>query len=308
MTWTWSVLSCICSCAFLNLATDGVLLPHASRLPVSQGRPLAGEGVSVAKGRQSAAAATGPGAGGAKQDALISNIGDERGRIQWQDDEMKRVNKAIFDAAPLPPGQPNEIPSFTGDWVCSTVSGDWDEFLYLLEVPEFQRKLAKSRKWGKGTAQQKIEMKEHKTMMSIGTCSPKLTFTVGGVQDSKPKDKKELPVMTSEIELAIDGKPQDLKFGDVQGKGTLQWEGSALIARLKVGVGGQEHSVCTSWLNSSHCIHFAAPLGRTTRSRAPTPRLLPALAVLYQANSAPRVYRWTGHGPRGSHAAREGVT
>lgn len=223
-------------------ATVEVTGIYTDRTHGAKGRPLAGEGVSVAKGRQSAAAATGPGAGGAKQDALISNIGDERGRIQWQDDEMKRINKAIFDAAPLPPGQPNEIPSFTGDWVCSTVSGDWDEFLYLLEVPEFQRKLAKSRKWGKGTAQQKIEMKEHKTMMSIGTCSPKLTFTVGGVQDSKPKDKKELPVMTSEIELAIDGKPQDLKFGDVQGKGTLQWEGSALIARLKVGVGGQEHS------------------------------------------------------------------
>lgn len=126
-------------------------------------------------------------------------------------------------------------PNFSGHWICTGATGEWDEYLYMLQVPEFQRKIAKSRQYGKGHAEQLITMKNNKNSMSVSNFSPKLSFTVSDIAaaESDPVAAKTETKPSSVVDLEIDGTAQQLKFGEVQGTGTLSWEGAAIVARWK---------------------------------------------------------------------------
>ena len=187
---------------------------------------------------------------------------DARGRLILKDEQQKKVNDQIFATAPRPPERQTRLPNFTGDWMCSATSGDWDEFLYLLDVPEFTRKLAKARKWGVKHSQQKI-VGSNKTSIQIYNHYQKLNFSASssspkkgmeapptkaapadggaskGVKFSATDDSgkqvtsKEGDVLGDPVSLNIDGAEQTITYEGFKGQGVVRWEGAALVTRFQ---------------------------------------------------------------------------
>lgn len=176
------------------------------------------------------------------------------GRLVWKDAEVKKKNLELMEAAPEEAASLASRPNFNGDWVCSAVSGEWDEFLNLLEVDEFTRKLAKARQWGKGFSEQKIYLPPDKSRIEIRNRAKKPCYTTfgdeaqekgyvqGGEEDISESSPNASPAGTRSSEgylvIKIDGKPQTLTYEEYTGKGTLAWEGKNLVTRMEIGTLG----------------------------------------------------------------------
>ena len=196
------------------------------------------------------------------KEALRTTVIDPRGRLQWKDDEIREKNAELLRKPPAPPETYQYIPNFTGHWICSGATGEWDEFLYLLGVPEFERKIARARKWGTGHEQQLISMNHAKTTISISNVSPPVHLVIAPngdlsqmVKVSEPeegadasfnlknphKSRRRISFQSadenepkSSVSFAINGKEQEMTYGSVKGQGIIAWEGKALTTRMKI--------------------------------------------------------------------------
>lgn len=132
-----------------------------------------------------------------------------------------------MEASPLPkPEKVRDLPDFSYHWICTDVSGEWDEYLYLLGVPEPQCKLAKARNFGKGHEEQIIELSADKASIKIINPFKVITYTTS---ESPPKAREDVSNT-----LAINGQPQQLSYGGISGSGVLTWEGESLVFRSKL--------------------------------------------------------------------------
>jgi hypothetical protein len=169
------------------------------------------------------------------------NHGDARGRIPWKDEEQKKRNVALYSATPAKAAAPCDLPNLSGDWMCSATSGDWDEFLYLLEVDEFTRKLAKARKWGVRHSEQRVVLSSDKQKISIATHQQKLQYTTNPTSADSAADnapaaaaKKAAADNLADVVMLINGEPQQIVYEGHTGTGTLNWEGKVLVTRMEL--------------------------------------------------------------------------
>jgi len=159
-----------------------------------------------------------------------SKVIDARGRLKWKDDEARKLNKRVIDAKPLPkPEKIRELPDFSRHWICTDVSGEWDEYLYLLGVPEPQCKLAKARNFGKGHEEQIINLSVDKSSITITNPFKVVTYTTS--ESAADKIKAHEDVSNT---LTINGELQQLSYGGIMGSGVLSWEGESLVFRSKL--------------------------------------------------------------------------
>jgi len=171
------------------------------------------------------------------------NQGDARGRIPWKDEEQKKRNMALYHAAPERPASLSDLPNLTGEWMCSATAGDWDEFLYLLEVDEFTRKLAKARKWGVRHSEQRIVLSPDKTKVSIQSHQQKLQYTTNPTSADSSVANAPAPASEkgangsdnlADVMMLINGEPQQIVYEGNTGTGNLNWEGKVLVTRMEL--------------------------------------------------------------------------
>ena len=212
-----------------------------NRAPMLQGRPIA-DGPIRSKTKKND-----------MQDNKVTNV---RGRTMWKDEEQKKRNMDMWNNPPDKPATQSRLPNFTGDWMCSAAHGDWDEFLFLLDVPEFTRKLAKARKWGVRHSEQKISMPT-KQAIQIGNHQEKLEYTTnkaGLKARKKPGEEGEEALidasfrnraaMAETVTLQINDKPQTITYEGYSGEGILRWEGTKLVTRMQLDKVGPVSTTC----------------------------------------------------------------
>ena len=160
----------------------------------------------------------------------------------WKDEEQTKRNLAMWNAEPLKPEVLTRLPNFSGEWMCSATSGDWDEFLYLLNVPEFKRKLAKARKWGVRHSEQKIVC-PNKHQIQITNHYGKMEYTTNAGDPKAPPssdgaaesaDAAKPASSTPDMMLDINGAPQKIVYEGQKGSGVLRWEGTKLVTRMEL--------------------------------------------------------------------------
>ena len=104
-----------------------------------------------------------------KMEEKAKKTEEKGGRLKWKDDATQERNQKLLEEQPPPPASYGSLPNLSGDWVVDNVTGDWDELLKLLKVPEFTRKMAKSRRYGVGCAEQSITMPTTRSLSSSRT-------------------------------------------------------------------------------------------------------------------------------------------
>lgn len=169
-----------------------------------------------------------------KEDHNSREVSDARGRIAWKDEEQRKRNTVIYEAAPKPPADSRDLPNFTGDWMCSATSGEWDEFLYLLDVSEFTRKLAKARKWGVKHTEQRITSQADKKSITIFNHYKKLHFTTNPLKSASDASQVDADSRSKQVSMVVDGSVQPITYEGFEGKGTLHWEGKTLVTRMEL--------------------------------------------------------------------------
>lgn len=164
---------------------------------------------------------------------------DDNGkRKAWVDEEVRKKNAARMEAEAEKPAPPAYRPTFNGEWVCTGVQGDWDEFLRLMGLPEFQRKLAKARQWGVGVAEQRIFLPPDKSRIELHNHTKVPAYTT--YTDEEADENGVRPDSFSEsIVYRIDGNHQEMAYAGLKGVGSLAWEGTELVARMDLDALGK---------------------------------------------------------------------
>ena len=70
-------------------------------------------------------------------------------------------------ANPLPAAPEEDRPNFSGRWKCTSVDGQWDAYLKLLQIDDTRRAIAKGTHYGKGRSIQTIDMPESNDQLTI---------------------------------------------------------------------------------------------------------------------------------------------
>jgi len=174
---------------------------------------------------------------------------------------------ALYSATPAKAAAPCDLPNLSGDWMCSATSGDWDEFLYLLEVDEFTRKLAKARKWGVRHSEQRVVLSSDKQKISIATHQQKLQYTTNPTSADSAADnapaaaaKKAAADNLADVVMLINGEPQQIVYEGHTGTGTLNWEGKVLVTRMelpKLGPCVIKRSLATDMMTMTVDLHVS---------------------------------------------------
>ena len=112
------------------------------------------------------------------------------------------------------------------------MQGDWDQFLILLEMPAFQRKMAKARNWGVGFSSQTLFFPPDKTTMEVRNHTKKPCYHTYADEEADPATGIRPDIFSETVTYRIDGNPQDMKYAGFKGVGSLAWEGANLVARL----------------------------------------------------------------------------
>jgi len=213
----------------------------------TRGRPQPSEGGAAANRQKQS-----------KKETRVHQTKNDRGRVEAYDQETGQKNKLLLDAEPAPPADFHALPNFTADWICCDVSGDWEEYLYILGVPEMERKMSKARNFGKGHEEQHITHARDKQSILIRNPLKTMSYTTGGDANADASRKVDQPEPQM---MVINGKPHSLKYavanqGMSEGAATLAWEGKSLVMRGSFQLNGVEekYMIKRSLVDEQHMI------------------------------------------------------